>query len=401
MDQQTILPLVDVYHRRLAVVEMGFARFLHDKINWSSRLIGIRGSRGTGKTTLLLQHIKQTFESVDDALWVSLDNLWFKTHTLPDLVEFLYSRGLRYLFVDEVHKYPDWTIDLKNIYDSYPDLNIVYTGSSMLEIDHSKSDLSRRQSLYTMPVMSFREFLSLSMALEVPALSLEDLLRDHVSMAMDLTPRVTILQLFDDYLSRGCYPFFLEAGEEYLLRLAAVATLVIESDMPAVESVSYTTIEKTKKLLAIIAQSVPMVPNVSRLVASLESTRDSCLRMLQALERAQIISTLTKTPKSYKRLTSPDKIYLGNTNLMAALGTKVDLGNRRETFFNNQLQVIGNVTMPAKGDFLVDGKYLFEVGGSGKTFDQIKDEPNSFFAVDDVEIGSGSRIPLWMFGLLY
>lgn len=401
MDQQTIVPLVDVYHRRLAVVDMGFVRFLHDKINWSSRLIGIRGSRGTGKTTLLLQHIKQTFESVDDALWVSLDNLWFKTHTLPDLVEFLYSRGLRYLFVDEVHKYPDWTIVLKNIYDSYPDLNIVYTGSSMLEIDHSKSDLSRRQSLYTLPVMSFREFLSLSMALEVPALSLEDLLRDHVSLAMDLTPRVTILQLFDDYLSRGCYPFFLEAGEEYLLRLAAVATLVIESDMPAVESVSYTTIEKTKKLLAIIAQSVPMVPNVSRLVASLESTRDSCLRMLQALERAQIISTLAKTPKSYKRLTSPDKIYLGNTNLMAALGTKVDLGNRRETFFNNQLQVIGNVTMPVKGDFLIDDKYLFEVGGSGKTFDQIKDEPNSFLAVDDVEIGSGSRIPLWMFGLLY
>lgn len=401
MDQQTIVPLVDVYHRRLAVVDMGFVRFLHDKINWSSRLIGIRGSRGTGKTTLLLQHIKRTFESVDDALWVSLDNLWFKTHTLPDLVEFLYSRGLRYLFVDEVHKYPDWTIVLKNIYDSYPDLNIVYTGSLMLEIDHSKSDLSRRQSLYTLPVMSFREFLSLSMALEVPALSLEDLLRDHVSLAMDLTPRVTILQLFDDYLRRGCYPFFLEAGEEYLLRLAAVATLVIESDMPAVESVSYATIEKTKKLLAIIAQSVPIVPNVSRLVASLESTRDSCLRMLQALERAQIISTLTKTPKSYKRLTSPDKIYLGNTNLMAALGTKVDLGNRRETFFNNQLQVIGNVTMPVKGDFLIDGKYLFEVGGSGKTFDQIKDELNSFLAVDDVEIGSGSRIPLWMFGLLY
>lgn len=401
MDQQTIVPLVDVYHRRLAVVDMGFVRFLHDKINWSSRLIGIRGSRGTGKTTLLLQHIKRTFESVDDALWVSLDNLWFKTHTLQDLVEFLYSRGLRYLFVDEVHKYPDWTIVLKNIYDSYPDLNIVYTGSSMLEIDHSKSDLSRRQSLYTLPVMSFREFLSLSKALEVPALSLEDLLRDHVSLAMDLTPRVTILQLFDDYLRRGCYPFFLEAGEEYLLRLAAVATLVIESDMPAVESVSYATIEKTKKLLAIIAQSVPIVPNVSRLVASLESTRDSCLRMLQALERAQIISTLTKTPKSYKRLTSPDKIYLGNTNLMAALGTKVDLGNRRETFFNNQLQVIGNVTMPVKGDFLIDGKYLFEVGGSGKTFDQIKDEPNSFLAVDDVEIGSGSRIPLWMFGLLY
>lgn len=401
MDQQTIIPLVDAYHRRLAVVDTRFVRFLHDKVNWSSRLIGIRGSRGTGKTTLLLQHIKRTFERVDDALWISLDNLWFKTHSLPDLVEFLYSRGLRYLFVDEVHKYPDWTIVLKNLYDSYPDLNIVYTGSSMLEIDHSKSDLSRRQSLYTLPVMSFREFLSISSALEVSPVSLEDLLSDHVSLAMELTPQVTILQLFDEYLSQGCYPFYIEAGEEYLLRLAAIATLVIESDMPAVESVSYSTIEKTKKLLAIISQSVPMVPNVSRLASALESTRDSCLRMLHALERAQIISTLTKAPKSYKRLSSPDKIFLGNTNLMAALGNKVDLGNRRETFFNNQLQVIGDVTIPAKRDFFVNGKYLFEVGGAGKTFDQIQDEPSSFLAVDDVEIGSGSRIPLWMFGLLY
>lgn len=188
MDQQTIIPLVDAYHRRLAVVDTRFVRFLHDKVNWSSRLVGIRGSRGTGKTTLLLQHIKRTFERVDDALWVSLDNLWFKTHSLPDLVEFLYSRGLRHLFVDEVHKYPDWTIVLKNLYDSYPDLNIVYTGSSMLEIDHSKSDLSRRQSLYTLPVMSFREFLSISSALEVSPVSLEDLLSDHVSLAMELTP---------------------------------------------------------------------------------------------------------------------------------------------------------------------------------------------------------------------
>lgn len=401
MEQNDVFPLLTTYHRRLAMTDMRFMRFLHGRINWRSRLIGIRGSRGAGKTTLLLQHIKQSFANVDDAIWISLDNIWFKTHSLPELIEYLYSHGVRHLFVDEVHKYPDWAVVLKNIYDSYPDLNVVYTGSSMLEIDNSKTDLSRRQSLYTLPVMSFREYLAFTGIMEVASVTLEDLLRDHVALSMDLVSKAKMLKAFGEYLDKGCYPFFLEAGDDYYMRLATTASLVIESDMPAVENVSYATVEKTKKLLAIIAQSVPLVPNVNKLGQALETTRDSCLKMLYTLDKAQIISLLTKVEKNYKHLSSPEKIYLGNTNLMAALGTSVNIGNRRETFFNNQLQAVANVTMPQKGDFLVNGKYLFEVGGASKSFEQIKDEPNSFLAIDDIEMGSGNRIPLWMFGLLY
>ena len=401
MEQKDIFQLLTVYHRRLAMTDIRFIRFLHDKINWKSRLIGIRGSRGAGKTTLLLQHIKRNFRNIDDALWISLDNIWFKTNSLPELVEYLYSHGLRDLFVDEVHKYPDWSIVIKNIYDSYPDLNIVYTGSSMLEIDNSKSDLSRRQSIYTLPVISFREYLAFAGIIDISPITLEELLNNHVTISMNLTPKVKMLKAFNEYLDNGCYPFFLESGDDYYMRLAAIASLVIDSDMPAVEKVSYATVEKTKKLLAIIAQNVPLVPNISKLGQALESTRDSCLKMLYTLDKAQIISLLTKTEKNYKHLSSPEKIYLGNTNLMKALGTNTNIGNKRETFFNNQLHAVARITMPQKGDFLVNGKYLFEVGGSGKSFEQIKDEPNSFLAVDDIETGTGNRIPLWMFGLLY
>ena len=213
MEQQDIFPLLTVYHRRLAMTSLRFTRFLHDRINWKSRLIGIRGSRGAGKTTLLLQHIKKTFDNIDDALWISLDNIWFKTHSLTELVEYLYSHGLRYIFVDEVHKYPDWAIVLKNLYDSYPDLNIVYTGSSMLEIDNSKTDLSRRQSLYTLHVMSFREYLAFTNVIDVPPISLEELLERHVAIAMNLTAKVKVLKAFNEYLAKGCYPFFLLTGD--------------------------------------------------------------------------------------------------------------------------------------------------------------------------------------------
>lgn len=401
MEQEELIPLLRIYHRRLKMTDLTFMRFLHDKINWNARLIGIRGARGTGKTTLLLQHIKQTFHNPDDTIWLPLDNIWFRTHRLIELTDYLYAHGLRAIFLDEVHKYPYWSQEIKNIYDSFPDLNIVYTGSSMLEIDNSKVDLSRRQTVYTLPVMSFREYLIFEQVANFPVSTLEELLKNHISLAMEITSQCKILPLFASYLSTGCYPFFKEAGDDYLNRLATTGTLVVESDMPAVEKVTYTTIEKTKTLLSIIVQSVPMVPNISRLCTSLDTTRDSCLKMLYALDRAQIISILTKQQKNYKHLASPEKIYLGNTNLMEALGAKVNIGNKRETFFNNQLQAVANVVMPQRGDFLINDKYLFEVGGSSKTFEQIKDLPNSYLAIDDIDTGTANRIPLWMFGLLY
>ena len=376
-------------------------RYLYKAINWDVRLIGIKGSRGVGKTTLLLQRIKLAYRKTDTVFYASLDNMWFQSHTLPELVDWLYQHGTRQVFLDEVHKYPNWATVIKNIYDTYDDLRIVYTGSSMLEIDHSKVDLSRRQTLYTMQGLSFREYLALNKIKEMPPIELEQLFEEHQSMAVDVSNEIPVAKYFASYLQNGYYPFHIEAGSDYMARLGETVGLVIETDMPAVENVSYATIQKTKQLLMVVAGNVPLVPNVSKLSVQLEATRDSCLKMLYTLDRAGLLLLLTRDVKDYKHLVSPEKIFLGNTNLMYALGSRVNEGTLRETFFLNQLSLNHEVNMPTQGDFLVDHKYLFEVGGKNKTFEQIKDVGDSFLAVDGIDIGSRNRIPLWMFGMLY
>ncbi len=233
------------------------------------------------------------------------------------------------------------------------------------------------------------------------AVSLDDLLKDHVSIAMTITAKTKVLVAFDTYLRTGVYPFYRDPGQDFLVRLKEVVDAVLESDLPAVEKITFDTIEKCKKLLMIIAENVPLQPNVDRLAVSLGTTRDTLLKLLYKLDKAEILELLTVELKSYKKLVKPEKIYLGNTNLMYALSPKIETGTLRETFFIDQCASVGTVQIPPKGDFLVNGKYLFEVGGEGKTFDQIADIPNSYLAVDDTETGYGARIPLWMFGLLY
>ncbi len=401
MEEQDILQLINIYHRRLANVSLKFKRFLHNEINWDARLIGIMGARGVGKTTLLLQHIKETHKNVNEAIWISLDNMRLKTMDLQSVVEFLYTHGYTYMYFDEVHKYKDWSNHLKNFYDNYPDLKIVYTGSSMLEIDNSKVDLSRRQSLYTLPVMSFREYLEYVDAFTVEPLPFDEIMRNHVSLAIDICSKTKILKHFSDYMNYGCYPFFKESGRDFHSQLSAIAQLVIETDVPSVMEISYSSIEKVKKLLMIIAHNVPFEPNISKLCSALDTTRDNCLKMLYTLDRANILSLLTKELKNYKHLVAPEKVYLNNSNLMVALSNNPDIGNLRETFFMNQLQTKFELQMPKKGDFLVNGKYLFEIGGQYKGFDQIKDIPNSYLAIDGLETGFGNKIPLWIFGMLY
>lgn len=401
MESSDIEFLYATYYRKLARVPVEYTRYLYEKINWDVRLIGIKGARGVGKTTLLLQRIKRSFPNVDDAFYVSLDDLWFKTHSLPDLVEYVYTHGVTYLYLDEVHRYSDWSLVVKNIHDNYPDLNIVYTGSSILEIDNSKVDLSRRQTVYEMYGFSFREFLAFEGVLRLSPLSLDVLLRQHVSLSMEITSSVKILPWFEKYLRYGYYPFYKESLEDYFLRLQEVASLIIDTDLPAVEEIEYATVQKAKKMLMILAERVPFTPNISQLCQELETTRDVGLKLLYALDRAALLKLLTSEVKSYKSLSKPEKIYLNNTNLMYALTARVDKGNLRETFFFNQLNAMYTTRMPQKGDFFVDGKYLFEVGGKGKTFDQIKEVPDSYLAVDDVVYGHKNRIPLWMFGLLY
>lgn len=401
MMQEDYQQLESLFLAKIRKADTKVVRYLYEKINWDARLIGIKGARGVGKTTLLLQRIKLAYKKMDNVFYVSLDNLWFQSHSLPELVDWLYQHGIRNLFLDEVHKYPDWAIVIKNLYDTYDDLRIVYTGSSMLEIDHSRVDLSRRQTLYTLQGLSFREYLAISKVKEVSPMGLTQLFEEHQSVAMDISKDIPVAKYFEEYLRNGYYPFFKEAGSDYMSRLNETAVLVMETDMPAVESISYTTIQKTKQLLMLIAGNVPLVPNISKLSAQLETTRDSCLKMLYTLDKAGLLLLLTRNIKDYKHLVSPEKIFLGNTNLMYALGSRINEGTLRETFFLNQLSLNHDVYAPSQGDFLVDNKYLFEVGGKNKTFEQIKDMQDSFLAVDDTEVGSRNRIPLWMFGLLY
>ena len=401
MEDIEFQPLYDNYHRKIAKINLDFKRYLYSQINWNARMIGIKGARGVGKTTMLLQHILDNYKNLDKTLYVSLDDLWFATHQLMDLVDWADRHGITRLYLDEVHRYKEWSENLKNIYDNYPDMHIVYTSSSLLAVDNAKVDLSRRQTLYMLYGFSFREYLAFENIINVVPMPIDALLHDHVRYAMQITKKIKIAPLFESYLDHGYYPFFREAGEDFQMRLREVLSVVMDTDIPAVENVSFDTLQKIKKLLMIISEHVPFEPNMSELWRQLSTNNELGLRMLYALDKAQILSLLTTKAKSYKYLYKPNKILLNNTNLMHALCPAVEKGNERETFFFSQMVVAHDVKMSQKGDFLIDDQYLFEVGGKGKTFDQIKDLPQSYLAVDDTEIGTSNRIPLWLFGLTY
>lgn len=401
MEQAEIQPLYDSYHRKIAKVDLRFKRYLYSQINWKARIISIKGARGTGKTTMLLQHILENYEDIDQTLYASLDNLWFATHSLMELVDWADRHGISRLYLDEVHRYELWPQSLKNIYDDYPDMSIVYTSSSLLVLDNATVDMSRRQTPYTLYGLSFREYLELEGIFKTEAISLDDVLMHHVKKAMNIVGRIKVAPLFEAYLAHGYYPFYRESLEDFPSRLRETVTVVIDSDLPAVENVTYETLQKTKKLLMIISEHVPFEPTMSELWRQLSTDNESGLKMLYALNKAQVLALLTAKTNNYKSLSKPDKIFLSNPNLMHVLCPKVDKGNERETFFISQLRVLHDVRYPKQGDFLIDNKFLFEVGGKNKTFEQIADVPNSYLAVDDTEVGSGCRIPLWMFGFLY
>lgn len=402
MEIQSIEGLYLTSNRMVARTTTTFHRYIYDQIKWNARMIGIKGARGVGKTTMLLQRIKEEFrDAPEKALYVSLDNMWFKTHSLSEVVDYHYTHGGTHIFIDEIHKYDNWQTLIKNIADEYPDLSVVYTGSSMLKIDQNEGDISRRQLIYTMHGMSFREYLAFEGIISIPAVSLEDLLANHQRIAMDITAGVRVLEYFDAYLKCGYYPFYKTDGEGFDLRLQSVIRAILYEDLPAVEDITYETIRKTERMLMILAEHVPQTPNMNELYCQLETNRNLGIKMLYLLEKAALLSLLTSEAKSMKQLAKPDKIFLNNTNLMYALSTNVQIGTIREVFFNNQLAATNQVNYPKQGDFLVNHKYLFEVGGRKKSFEQIKDIPDSFLAVDSIETGHGNRIPLWMFGLLY
>lgn len=391
------------YNRRLQETDCSFQRFLYNKIDWNERLIGIKGARGVGKSTMILQHIKLTFDNTAQAFYASLDHIWFVSHTLSELVEYLYTHGVSHIYLDEVHRYHGWIREIKNIYDSYPKMHIVFTGSSLLEIDNAEADLSRRLRIYSLPGLSFREYLAINKIAELSAYNLGDILTRHVQTASSITARLKVLPHFEKYLQQGYYPFFLETNSEesYFERLQQVVNTVIENDIPAVEDVEYETLMKAKKLLMTLAQMVPFMPNMTSLCEILSTTRNQLVRLLSLLERSALIRQLTAETKNLKALGKPDKILFNNPNLMHALNRNADTGSVRESFFSAMLSVNHGIGCPKQGDLLVAERYLFEIGGKNKGFTQIRDIPESFVAADEIEIGFGNKIPLWLFGLLY
>lgn len=391
------------YSRRLEETNCEYIRYLYAQIEWDERLIGIKGARGVGKTTMLLQHIKKTFPDTSKAFYVSLDHFWFSTHTLLELTEYLYTHGVTHLFLDEVHRYPGWITAIKNIYDSYPKLNIVFTGSSLLEINNAEADLSRRLRTYHLEGLSLREYLVITHTAQLNTLTLNDILTHHQQIAASITSKLKILPHFERYIKQGYYPFFLEATStaSYYERIQNIISTIIENDIPAVENIEYETIQKAKRLLALLAQMKPFTPNISSLCEALSTTRNQLIRLLFLLHRAALLRLLYTDRKDLKALGKPEKTLFNNPNLMQALAQPSDIGTVRESFFAAMLAQGHTINYPKQGDLLVDGQYLFEVGGKGKGFAQIKDIPDSYVVADDIEIGFGSRIPLWMFGLLY
>lgn len=394
--------LIELSNRRVRDVATEFKRYLYDKIDWRDRLIMIKGMRGVGKTTLMLQHIKEEFGFSGAALYISLDNLWFADRSPRDVIEYHYLHGGSHIFIDEIHYYKDWQQMLKNLYDDFPKLHIVYSGSSLLKLDAGNADLSRRQIAYTLNGLSFREYLEFEGKGIFPAFTLEKLLTDHPDIAANVTSDLTVLSYFQQYLYRGYYPFYKEVYSGYYDRLMRIINQVLENDYPAVEDVTYPTIRKIKKMLVLLAKNAPQTPNMSKLYNELETDRNQGLKMLNVLKDAGILNLLSSKSETIKNMSRPDKIYCNNGNIMAALVDDPNAGSVRESFFLNQLENAGyKCTYPEKGDFMADGKYLFEVGGRKKSYGQIKDIENSYLAVDVTEVGYGNRIPLWMFGFLY
>lgn len=395
--------LFDLFYRELRKTDLSFQRYLIDKIDWGGRLSAITGARGVGKTTLIMQHIKLTFgNSPKEALYVSADNIRFSTHRLFDLANDFEKQGGKYLFIDEVHKYENWSQEIKNIYDSFSDLKVVITGSSMLEIHKGNADLSRRAVHYTLSGLSFREFLKYDQNLEFAKYDLEDILQNHIAIAGEINDKIRPLPLFNDYLKHGYYPYYKSDKPFYLSKLSNTINVILEMDLPAVEKIEMYSIRKIKKLLWIISQSVPFSPKITELAKNLEVSRNSLLNYLAILDRGELITLLQSGAKGVSLLAKPEKIYLNNTNLIYALDAeKPDIGNLRETFFFNQLKVVSEVTSSHKADFEIDHHYIFEIGGKNKGHEQIVGLSNAYLALDNLEYGFGNKIPLWLFGMLY
>ena len=371
-----------------------FHRYLYNDVNWNARMIAITGARGVGKSTMVLQYVKTQISDCK-VLYISADHTFFTTHTLVEVADDFSKEAGSLLVIDEVHKYPDWSRELKQVYDTHPDMKVIFTGSSVLDIIDGVADLSRRVLHYTMYGLSFREYLGLFHHISVPKYSLEEILDGKAHIEGMLHP----LPAFREYLSEGYYPFAIEG--DFPLRMQNVITKTIESDIAQYAGLRATTAKKLKKMLAVISGLAPYKPNADNLALEIGISRNSVQDYLSLLERAQLIGQLRDDTGGIRGLGKVEKVYIDNPSLMRVLsGGKTDVSNMRETFFYNQMRVKNDVISSRQSDFKIE-KYTFEVGGRKKGKKQIEDIPDSFIVKDDIEFAQGNVIPLWAFGLNY
>ncbi len=392
--------LLEKSQKKINSISLVFMRYLYNRINYNHRLISILGARGTGKTTLLLQ-IGAMF-SKKHVLYVALDDLFFTDNSLYSLADQFSRIGGEVLLFDEVHKYPNWSREIKLIYDDFSDMQIIFTSSSVLDIYRGESDLSRRATTYILHEMSFREYLQFQHKLSFPVVSLEDIVNHHEKISIELVSKFKPYKYFSSYLKHGSYPYFSGDDEDYYQKILNTIGLVLDVDLPASQHIEYTNIVKFKRLLYVLATNVPFIPNIKKLSEKIGLNRNAMVQAIQLLSKAELLHTLYKQTRSISVLNKPDKIWLHNPNLNYALSNKKpETGNIRETFFISQLVPGHKITLPSKGDFLVDEQYIFEVGGKNKTMQQIQQQPNAYLAKDNIEIGVLKSIPLWLFGFLY
>lgn len=394
MQTERMEQLYEFFNRKLKSTPTNFLRYKYERIKWDGRAFGIVGPRGVGKSTMILQHIKLNLDTAD-TLYVSADHMYFSEHSLVDLADYFVKMGGKYLFIDEIHKYDDWSREVKQIYDSYEDLQIVISGSSILDIYKGMADLSRRLPIYEMQGLSFREYLRLFHGINVPVYSLNEILSHKATLPDVKHP----LPLFKDYLRRGYYPF--GRDEEYEMELLQVINQTMEVDIPTHLQANVSSGKKLKSLLMVVSKSVPFKPVMQRLAEATEISRNDIPNYLVYMERAGMITQLRNSTGGIRGLGKVEKLYLDNTNLIYALSPEhADIGNVRKTFFMNQARVMNDVTSSSISDFEINGK-TFEIGGKKKGQKQIENAEEGYIVKDDIESGYANIIPLWAFGLNY
>ena len=391
------------HHILISQTSTEIVRELMGTINWEKQLVSIRGSRGVGKTTLLRQYIKLHYGvNAGEALYCVMDSLYFTNHSLIDTAEHFHLLGGKHLFLDEVHKYPTWSKEIKEIIDLWPDMKVTFTGSSLIQILNADADLSRRVLSYDMVGLSFREYLRFYKNIELPVHDLEEILADADTVCNEVCGVCKPQMLFEEYLRVGYYPFFDGDEQEYYSRLENVLSFIIDQEMTEFCGVDPAYTRKLKAMMLFLADNLPYDVNIAKLSSYLELNKTTVLSYLSSMMKAELLHLLYADNKSVTKMQKPDKIYVHNPNMLCALATNFNIGTLRECYVVNQLSATHTVEYgKTQGDFLIDGHITFEVGGKDKSFDQIADIPNSYILADSIEFPIGKKLPLWIIGLLY